>query len=122
MWEIDHQSENELVTVAQLDEEAGRRLAGILRGHAGPTPEDPHLIQTQLLAIPNPHLPNLELTHNAGETAAVLRRCVAAYGPVLYLSHSLLQLELVVRPVFFIEVIVNLLRHPLHLIRPSCQN
>jgi len=78
MWEIDHQSENELVTVAQLDEEAGRRLAGILRGHAGPTPDDPHLIQTQLLAIPNPHLPNLELTHNALEKR---RRFLGAVWP-----------------------------------------
>ena len=35
---------------------------------------------------------------------------VEAYGPVLYLSPSLLQLELEIRPVLFVEVIVNLLR------------
>jgi len=46
----------------------------------------------------------------AEQHAAVGRHYVEAYGPVLYLSPSLLQLELEIRPVLFVEVIVNLLR------------
>ncbi len=43
--------EEKLVTVAKLDEEAGRRLARTCRGHAGSTRDDPHLIRAQVLAI-----------------------------------------------------------------------
>ena len=54
--------------------------------------------------------------------AEVGRRCEGSYELVPNLSHSLLQLELVVRPVFLVEVRVDLVRKRVEFFRPSRQH
>ncbi len=45
--------EDELVPVAELDEEAGRRLRGPRRWHPGATSDNAHLVGSQVLAVRN---------------------------------------------------------------------